>query len=76
MNIVILGAGRVGETVAESLLSERNDITLIDSDPQRLRALQERMDLRTVIGNGIQPTVLEEAGIRDADMFIACAPLD
>ena len=76
MNIVILGAGRVGETVAESLLSERNNITLIDSDPQRLRALQERMDLRTVIGNGIQPSVLAEAGIGDADMFIACAPLD
>lgn len=76
MNIVILGAGRVGESVAESLASERNDITLIDSDPARLRALQDRLDLRGVAGNGIQPSVLQEAGIADADLFIACAPLD
>jgi trk system potassium uptake protein TrkA len=76
VNIVILGAGRVGESVAESLASERNDITVIDTDPQRLRALQDRLDLRGVPGNGIQPSVLEEAGIGDADLFIACAPLD
>lgn len=76
MNVVILGAGRVGESVAESLVSERNDITVIDTDPQRLRALQDRLDLRGVAGNGIQPSVLRDAGIEDADMFIACAPLD
>ena len=76
MKILILGAGRVGESVAESLVSEKNDITLIDSNPARLRELQDRMDLRGVAGNGIQPSVLREAGIEDADMFIACAPLD
>ena len=76
MNIVIVGAGRVGESVAESLLSEKNDITLIDTDPQRLRQLQERLDLRGVVGNAIQPSVLQEAGLRDADMLIACAPQD
>ena len=46
MNIIILGAGRVGESVAESLVSERNDITVIDTSPERLRALQDRLDLR------------------------------
>jgi trk system potassium uptake protein len=76
MKILILGAGRVGESVAESLVSERNDITLIDTDPARLRALQDRLDLRGVVGNGIQPSVLQEAGIEDADMLISCAPLD
>ena len=76
MNIVILGAGRVGESVAESLVSERNDITVIDTDPARLHVLQDRLDLRGVAGNGIQPSVLEEAGIGDADLFIACAPMD
>jgi trk system potassium uptake protein len=76
MNIVILGAGRVGESVAESLVSEKNDITVIDSDPEHLRSLQERLDLRGVVGNGIQPSVLQDASIRDADLFIACAPLD
>lgn len=76
MNIIILGAGRVGESVAESLVSEHNDITIIDTNPQRLRDLQDRLDLRGVPGNGIQPSVLEAAGARDADMLIACAPAD
>ncbi|MBL8334422.1 MAG: Trk system potassium transporter TrkA [Rubrivivax sp.] len=76
MKILILGAGRVGESVAESLVSERNDITVIDTDPARLRDLQDRLDLRGVVGNGIQPSVLREAGVEDADMLIACAPQD
>jgi trk system potassium uptake protein len=76
MNILILGAGRVGESVAESLASEANDITIIDTDPARLATLQDRLDLKGVAGNGIQPSVLREAGIEDADLFIACAPMD
>ena len=76
MRVLILGAGRVGESVAESLVSERNDITVIDTDPARLAALQDRLDLRGVVGNGIQPSVLKDAGIEDADMLIACAPQD
>ena len=76
MKILILGAGRVGESVAESLVSERNDITVIDTNPARLAALQDRLDLRGVVGNGIEPSVLDEAGIADTDMLIACAPLD
>lgn len=76
MKIIILGAGRVGESVAESLVSERNDITVIDTNPSRLRDLQARLDLRGVVGNGIQPSVLREAGAEDADMVIACGALD
>jgi trk system potassium uptake protein TrkA len=62
MRIIILGAGRVGESVAESLVSEQNDITLIDPDPELLRDLEDRLDLRGVPGNGIQPSVLRRAG--------------
>lgn len=76
MRIIILGAGRVGESVAESLVSEQNDITMIDPDPDRLRDLEDRLDLRGVPGNGIQPSVLRRAGAEDADLFIACASLD
>ncbi len=46
LKIIILGAGRVGQSVAESLVSEKNDITVIDTDARRLRELQERHDLR------------------------------
>ena len=76
MKILILGAGRVGESVAESLVSERNDITVIDTDPTRLASLQDRLDLRGVVGNGVQPSVQIEAGAQDCDMLIACAPMD
>ena len=76
MKIIILGAGRIGESVAGTLVSERNDITVIDTDPARLRELEERFELRGVVGSGIDPEVLAEAGARDADMLIACAALD
>ncbi|PWW46731.1 Trk system potassium transporter TrkA [Melaminivora alkalimesophila] len=76
MKIIILGAGRVGHSVAESLVSEKNDITVIDTDARRLRELQDRYDLRGVVGNGIDPAVLAEAGARDTDLLIACAAQD
>ena len=55
MNIIILGAGRVGESVAEALVSEKNDITVIDTNPQRLRQLQDRLDLRYGEGTARPP---------------------
>ena len=73
MKFLIFGAGRTGESVPESLVSERNDITFIDTDPARLHTLQDRLDLRGVVGNGIQPSVLKEAGIEDTGMPIVCA---
>jgi trk system potassium uptake protein TrkA len=57
-------------------VSEQNDITMIDTDPRRLRVLQDRLDLRGVTGNGIHPTVLMPPASQDADMLIACAALD
>lgn len=76
MKILILGAGRVGTSVAENLVSEQNDITLIDTDGARLAQLQERLDLRGVVGNGTHLPVLEQAGAADADLLIACATAD
>jgi len=76
MRLIILGAGRVGESVAESLASEQNDITVIDPDPDLLRSLEDRLDLRGVAGDGVQPSVQRRAGAEDADLFIACASLD
>lgn len=76
MKIIILGAGRIGESVADTLVSERNDITVIDTDAARLQQLEERLELRGVVGSGIEPDVLAEAGARDADMLIACAAQD
>jgi trk system potassium uptake protein TrkA len=76
MRILILGAGRVGESVAETLVSEANDITLIDTDPAHLRKLEERLELRGVPGNGTLPSVLRGAGADDCDLFIAATGHD
>jgi trk system potassium uptake protein TrkA len=76
MKILILGAGQVGSTVAESLVSEANDITVVDTDGDKLRLLQDRLDLRTVVGSASHPSVLEQAGIADADMLLAVTQSD
>jgi trk system potassium uptake protein TrkA len=76
LRIVILGAGQVGSSVAENLVSEANDITVVDTDHERLKRLQDRFDLRTVTGNAAHPAVLEQAGARDADMLLAVTQSD
>ena len=76
MKIVILGAGQVGSSVAEGLVSEQNDLTVIDLDRERLRALEDKFDLRTIVGSGAHPSVLKQAGIEDADLLIAVTQSD
>ena len=76
MKIVIVGAGQVGATLAENLAREYNDITVIDINDSALRALQDRLDIRTVVGTGCYPDVLVRAGIEDADMLIAVTSSD
>lgn len=76
MKILILGAGQVGSTVAESLVGEANDITVVDTDAEKLRQLQDRLDLRTLVGNAAHPSILEQAGIIDTDMLLAVTQSD
>jgi trk system potassium uptake protein TrkA len=76
VKILILGAGQVGSTVAESLVGEANDITVVDTDGEKLSQLQDRLDLRTLVGNAAHPSVLEQAGIADTDMLLAVTQSD
>ncbi|MDZ7803295.1 Trk system potassium transporter TrkA [Thiohalophilus sp.] len=76
MKIIILGAGQVGSSLAENLASEANDITLVDQREEVLQGLQDRLDLRTVIGHASHPEVLQRAGADDADMLIAVTDSD
>lgn len=71
MKIIILGAGQVGGSLAESLASERNDIVLVDSDEKTLRELRDRIDIGVVTGHASHPDILQEAGIEDADILVA-----
>jgi trk system potassium uptake protein TrkA len=76
MKIIILGAGQVGSTVAATLAGEANDITIVDVDRVKLRALQDRLDVGTVQGHCSHPDVLIRAGAEDADMIIAVTNSD
>jgi len=76
MKIIILGAGQVGTTVAETLAGEANDITVVDNNIKKLDALKDRLDLRTIHGNASFPDVLEKAGANDADLLIALTSND
>jgi trk system potassium uptake protein TrkA len=76
LKIIILGAGQVGASVAESLVSEANDITVVDTNGVRLKQLQDRFDLRSVTGNAAHPGILKQAGAEDADMILAVTQSD
>jgi trk system potassium uptake protein TrkA len=77
MKIVILGAGQVGRTAAHQLAREEaNEVTVVDTNEELLRDLQDRLDIRTVVGNASYPTVLEAAGTPDADILIALTSSD
>ena len=76
MKIIILGAGQVGATLAENLVSEANDLTIVDLDADKLALLQDRLDLRTVLGAASHPSVLRAAGAEDADMLVAVTQSD
>ena len=76
MKIIILGAGQVGSSLAETLAGEANDITVVDSDAALLADLQDRLDIRTVCGTASFPNVLRTAGADDADMLIAVTESD
>jgi trk system potassium uptake protein TrkA len=77
MKIVILGAGQVGRTAATQLAREEaNEVTVVDTNEELLRELQDRLDIRTVAGNAAYPSVLEAAGVPDAEMLIALTSSD
>ncbi len=76
MKIIILGAGQVGGTLAEHMANEQNDITVVDTDADKLRALQDKLDIGTVTGEASHPSTLSKAGAEDADMIIAVTNSD
>jgi trk system potassium uptake protein TrkA len=77
LKIVILGAGQVGRTAAFHLSREEaNEVTVVDTDEDILRDLQDRLDIRTVAGSGSYPSVLEAAGAAEADVLIALTNSD
>ena len=77
MKILILGAGQVGSSAAYHLSREEaNEVTVVDMRPDVLRELQDRLDIRTVVGHAAHPDVLNRAGANDADIVVALTDTD
>lgn len=76
MQIMILGAGQIGESLARNLVSEDNDIILVDLDANRLNEIRSHLDIQTVTGHAANPSTLLEAGIEQTDLLVATTSND
>ena len=72
MNIIIVGSGKVGFTLAEQLVLEEHDVTVVDTAEDTLRRAGDQLDIMTVRGNGVSAATLREAGAieQDADIVL------
>ncbi len=76
MNIVILGAGRVGTSIADLLCQMENSVTVVDTDPHKVARINEEFDVRAIVGSASQSSVLFQAGISSADICMAMTGCD
>ena len=76
MRVVIMGCGRVGAGLAVQLAEQQHDVTVIDNDSFAFRRLPPRFAGRSLHGSGTDDRILEGAGIRGADVFVALASGD
>ncbi|MFQ6020289.1 MAG: potassium channel family protein [Dehalococcoidia bacterium] len=76
MNVIIMGCGRVGAELASQIDRDGHDVTVIDINPDALRALPPDFKGKRLVGNGIDQDVLRRAGVEDADAFVAATPGD
>lgn len=76
MDIIIVGCGQVGETLAAELGEEGNNITIVDLSAEKISTITSKLDIMGIVGNGATHTTLREAGIEDADLLIAVTDSD
>lgn len=76
MNIVIIGAGKVGYSLAKQLSTEGHDVTVIDSSPDTIEYISSNLDVYSVCGNGANYELQQIAGVSQANLVIACTDLD
>ena len=80
MNIVIVGAGEVGRSIAATLSGDGHNVNLVEQDAERAKRAEDELDVRVIRGNGARPQVLWDAGVREedcaADILVACTDRD
>ena len=76
MNIIVLGAGTVGASVAEMLCQQQHSVTVVDADPVRVKSMDDKWDVRAITGSASQSSVLFQAGVSSADICMAVTGRD
>ena len=76
MNVVIIGAGKLGYTLAQLLSDEQADVFVVDKDKNQLTAVAENLDVKTINKNGANPMIMDDPDINKADFFIAVTNSD
>lgn len=76
MKVIIIGAGEVGFHIASRLSIENKDVVVIDRNPESLRRVSEEIDAQVLRGSGSSPIILEEAGIKEAEIMLALTDSD
>ena len=76
MNIIIVGCGKVGQTLTQQLGGEQHDIVVVDLNPDRVRSITDEFDAQGIVGNGVSYQTLQEAGVENADLLIAVTASD
>ncbi len=76
MNVIVAGCGKVGYALAETLCGENHNVTVIDNSEEKVERLSNNLDVVGVKGNGASYQVLQEAGVEDCDVLIACTSQD
>jgi len=76
LKIIIVGAGEVGYHIASRLVIENKDVVVIDKNSDAIRRVSDNIDVQTINGSGSSPVVLEEAGLKEAEILLAVTDSD
>lgn len=76
MEIIVVGCGKVGAALAGKLMDEGHSITVIDTSAEKIQRITEELDVMGIVGNGSSISILNEAGLEDADVLISVTGSD
>ena len=76
MKIIVIGGGKVGTVLCEQLVAEGHNVVLVDQQNEVVERTLNMVDVNAIVGNGVSAEILQEAGIKETDLLIACTPSD
>ena len=76
MKVIVVGCGKIGKTIVESMVDERHDVVAIDNDPQVIETITNTYDVMAVCGNATSREMLQQANVAKTDLFIAVTESD